>query len=163
MNLPKMKKLAKAMLHMDVHFNPLSLNRTKRHLSVINYYEILNRLIKDPVFVGYDEVTSARMSAASWQVCAVGNICEAIPRSTDIRVPDDKVLFRLGMRFLEKWKVILDLHASHQYDAIPYYAKQAIEIQDQIEKRALELLKELFPTKLEWAKYVYQNHQYNSL
>lgn len=60
-----------------------------------NWYEQLSK----PEISNHEWVVM-NTKASSWVTCAVGNLCDIIPRS-DSGEPEDKILLRYGVQFME--------------------------------------------------------------
>lgn len=88
------------------------------------------------------ELTILEEAAGNWKICACGNLCRYIPR-TLIYKPEDEKLRLLGMSFFQSISSLKSYHLVEKKIAFLEELKNAREIHQNIEARAVVVLQEL--------------------
>jgi len=86
-------------------------------------------------------VAKLKKAADDWEVCACGNLCDLIPRSSR-GTPIDNTLGLLGAKFGSSVRGMHDNVEQNEFE-YEYYRTRAIERHKKIELRATEILKEM--------------------
>ena len=92
----------------------------------MNWLTTLTKLVSNPKITG-DKYNKLLDKSGQWPTCACGQLCKKLPREKDGE-PKDRVLYRLGMGFVD--------------EIIHKDWKQALKIFKKIERRSALLLKE---------------------
>ena len=107
-------------------------NFCQQHTGIINNW---NAFLSQKTYTK-DELVGARNAANSWITCAVGNLCDIIPRREG-GIPKDKMLSSLGIDFAY---CIGRMLSNHNNNFFELHRKQALIVLMAIELRSVSII-----------------------